>query len=72
MWRMLDLNDHRIACHRETEVKAAMPGEHKRISLSLRLQVMVWLGSQSEVKQHLVSLNTAQKMAVKNVGNAFE
>lgn len=55
-----------------------MPGEHIQkigqlgIVLSLRLELLVWLGSQGEPKLHLTCLDTAEKLAVKNVGNSFE
>lgn len=74
---MLDLTDCK-ACHRKIAVQAAMPGEHIQkigqlgIVLSLRLELLVWLGSQGEPKLHLTCLDTAEKLAVKNVGNSFE
>lgn len=55
-----------------------MPGEHIQkigqlgIVLWLRLELLVWLGSQGEPKLHLTCLDTAKKLAVKNVGNSFE
>lgn len=54
-----------------------MPGEHiqkigqQRIALVLRLPLLVWLGSQGKPKLDLMCLDTADKLAVKNVGNSL-